>query len=84
MSLPKEEYTNWLSSANQSALKTQLQVALYRFNRFYIYIYGVSGNIKEYTNSYIHTVTIDKKRLNFKEGVVYESVGGRKGEEKIL
>lgn len=35
-----------------------------------------------YTDSYIHTVTIDKKRLNFKEGVVYESVGWRKDEEK--
>jgi len=34
----REEQTNWLSSMKWSALKTYIQVALYRLNSIYVYI----------------------------------------------
>lgn len=39
MTFPKEEYTNWLSSAKGPALKTRIQVVLYRLNVLYLRIY---------------------------------------------
>ena len=32
--LPRGEYSNWLSTAKWPALKTYVQIALYRFSRF--------------------------------------------------
>ena len=36
---PREEHTIWLSSANQSALKTYIQVTLYGLNKLYVGTY---------------------------------------------
>lgn len=39
MAFSKEEYTNWLASAKMSALKTYVQVTLYRLIGLYLGIF---------------------------------------------
>lgn len=53
--IPREERTIWLSSVNRSALKTCMPVTLCELKGLYCGMY-------EYTNAYLHAITIGEKQ----------------------
>lgn len=52
--LPREEYTSWLSSAEQSIQETCIHVTLYRMTNLYLVIYTYMDIYECNTYIYVH------------------------------
>lgn len=81
--LSREEHTNWMSSAKESALKTYTQVTVYRGNR-YIWEY-ICVCVHVY-NAHIHAISAEERDHDF-DGEwrgVHGRVWREKGKGKML
>lgn len=59
LAFPREEHTTWLSNTKGTALKTYIQVTLYRLKRTYMYVYKY---VHVYiTHMYMHVMQLIKK-----------------------
>lgn len=52
---PREEHSNWLSSAKRATLRAHIQATSYGLSRVYLGIYV-------YTNMYVRAIVINGKR----------------------
>lgn len=70
---PREEHANWLFSDKQSAMKTCIEVTLYRLNRLYL-------EISMYVCTHTLKQLMDQRGHGFEgeQGGVYGRPGGTK------
>lgn len=87
MTFSREEHMNWLSSANQSALKTHIQRSLFGLNSLYLgihtYIHIYTRNLGKYICIYACDNNYENMIMHLKEsGEEYiRRFGERKGRE---
>lgn len=75
--LPREELKNWLFDSEWPALKTHIQVTLYKLSLLFIF-----RNVHVYPYTRMHVTVINEKWMMNLKGSVWEGMEGGKEENK--